>query len=115
MSIALLAAAAAAATVGPACSDLPLTPNSPIPPPVNRARNRSAPPYGDALGDAWEMQEVSCWRGIWTMRPDKRRMDGYWFHPNGERVRAELELWVDGRSVIVVRRHRGGKYCRYDG
>ena len=108
-------AALALATVAPPCPPGPLTPAPPIPPPERRVGGRDSAPWGDALGDAWEMEEVACWRGIWTRRGEGRLWDGYWFHPGGERVRAPLEMWRDGRSVIVVRRHRGGQYCRYDG
>ncbi len=76
---------------------------------------RATPPFGDALGDAWEMEEVASWRGTWLRRGSSRIFDAYWVHPTGERVRATLEIWLEGRSVTVVRRHPGGKYCRYDG
>jgi hypothetical protein len=100
-------------SVAPVCAPTPLAP--PIPPPENRVEGRPPAPYGDILGDAWEIEEVSCWRGIWTNRGDGRNFDGYWFHANGERARAPLEIWQNGRSVIAVRRHPDGKYCRYDG
>jgi hypothetical protein len=73
------------------------------------------PPYGDALGDAWEMQEVACWRGFWLRRGRSDLFDAYWVHPRGERVKATLQMWRTGRSVTVVRRHTAGRYCRYDG
>jgi len=80
-----------------------------------RVEGRTSPPYGDALGDAWEMREVSCWRGTWLRRGKTNIFDAYWMHPTGERVRATLEMWLSGHSVVVVRRHPGGQYCRYDG
>jgi hypothetical protein len=73
------------------------------------------PSSGDVLGDVWEMEEVACWRGTWLRRGQSNIFDGYWVHASGERVRATLEMFRNGRSVIVVRRHPGGKYCRYDG
>ncbi len=94
---------------------MPLTANPPVPPANGRVGGRSSAPYGDVLGDAWEVEEVACWRAIWTRRPESRLWDAYWFHPNGERVRATLELWQKGRSVTIVRRHDRGQYCRYDG
>jgi len=85
--------------------------------PVGRRRieGRQQPPYGDALGDAWEMEEVSCWRGIWLRRGKTSIFDAYWQNPDGERERATLQMWLSGRTVTVVRRHPHGKYCRYDG
>lgn len=102
-------------TVTPQCAPPPLSETPPIPPPQRRINGRSPAPYGDLLGDAWEMEEVACWRGIWQRRGNSRLWDGYWYNPNGERVRAPLEIWQEGRTVIAVRRHPDGKYCRYDG
>jgi hypothetical protein len=105
----------ALATVAPVLcgSDVVASP-SVIPPAANRADGRPPAPYGDVLGDAWEIEEVACWRGIWTPRKG-RLWDAYWFHPGGERVKATLELWHSGRNVTMVRRHSQGRYCRYDG
>ena len=86
-----------------------------IPPGENRVEGRPPAPYGDVLGDAWEIEEVACWRGLWMPRSAGPLWDGYWFHPNGERVKAPLQLWHSGRSVTMVRTHSGGQYCRYDG
>lgn len=80
-----------------------------------RSDRRASAPYGDILGEAWEIEEVACWRGVWLPRPGGRVWDGYWFHPNGERVRGTLEFWQNGRSVTMIRRHDRGQYCRYDG
>ena len=86
-----------------------------IPLGTRRVEGRAEPPYGDVLGDAWEEQEVSCWRGTWLRRGRTEIFDAYWVHPSGERVRGTLQMWVNGRTVIVVRRHDRGRYCRYDG
>ena len=100
----------AAATVAPsACYSYAEPPSAPS------ERPDSRPPSGDALGDAWEMEEVACWRGTWLRRGKTNIFDGYWVHPYGERVRATLQAWLDGRNVIMVRKHPGGQYCRYDG
>lgn len=105
----------AAATVAPLeCPPTIVGDLSAIPPAQNRAGDRPSAPYGDVLGDAWEIEEVSCWRGIWTPR-NARTWDAYWFHPSGERVKATLELWHSGRHVTMVRRHDRARYCRYDG
>lgn len=105
-----------AATVGSApCLPTALSDRPPIPPAAQRVEGRASAPYGDPLGDVWEMEEVACWRGIWIRRANNRFWDGYWVHHSGERVRATLELWRDGRSVTMVRRHDHGQYCRYDG
>jgi hypothetical protein len=104
-----------AATVAPReCPPATVGEASVIPPAENRADGRSSAPYGDVLGDAWEIEEVACWKGIWRPRSG-RIWDGYWFHPTGERVKATLELWHEGRHVTMVRRHSHGRYCRYDG
>jgi hypothetical protein len=106
----------AAATVGQLiCPPAVLSNPNVIPPAEYRVEGRPPAPYGDVLGDAWEIEEVACWRGIWVPRPSSRLWDGYWFHPSGERVKAPLELWHEGRSVTIVRRHERGQYCRYDG
>ena len=85
----------------------------PIPPP---SRNFDpAPPFGDELGDAWEMEEAACWRGIWTRRGTSHLWDAYWIHPRGERARAVLEIRNRGRDVTVTRRHANGYSCRYSG
>lgn len=84
-------------------------------PDEQQSQVRSTPPYDDPVGDAWEMEEVACWTGIWVRRGQSRFFDAYWMHPTGERVRAVLELRRDGRSVTMIRRHEGGKHCRYDG
>jgi hypothetical protein len=97
------------------CAETVIAAPSAVPPPQQRTGGRSAAPYGDTLGDAWEIEEVSCWRGIWTPRAGSRTWDGYWVHPGGERVRATLDLWQTGKSVTMVRRHERGQYCRYDG
>lgn len=97
------------------CGPSPIADESVLPRPSQRVGGRNSAPYGDDLGDAWEIEEVSCWRGIWTPRASGRVWDGYWFHPGGERVRATLELWRAGRTVTMVRRHERGQYCRYDG
>jgi hypothetical protein len=85
--------------------------------PRERAEQRIPPQAApnDVLGDVWEMEEVACWRGTWLRRGTSALFDGYWFHPDGERIRASLQAWVSGRNVTLVRRHSGGKYCRYDG
>jgi hypothetical protein len=72
-------------------------------------------PQDDVLGDVWEMEEVSCWRGTWLRRGKSNTFDAYWKNPTGERERAVLRIWVKGRNVIVYRPHEAGKYCRYDG
>jgi hypothetical protein len=48
-------------SVAPVCAPPPLA--RPTPPAENRVEAAAAP-YGDILGDAWEIEEVSCWRGI---------------------------------------------------
>ena len=84
--------------------------------PLGRRHVNGSPPTGaEALGDAWEMEEVACWRGTWLRRGRTNIFDGYWTHPTGERVRATLEMWRKGRAVTVVRRQERGQYCRYDG
>ena len=104
-----------AATVAPIeCPPSIVASPNVIPPAANRADGRPPAPYGDVLGDAWEIEEVACWKGIWTPRSG-RVWDAYWFHPTGERVKATLELWHKGRHVTMVRRHSQGRYCRYDG
>ena len=111
----MFASLLAAATVAPLeCPPAIVASLSVIPPAENRANGRPQAPYGDLLGDAWEIEEVACWKGIWTPRSG-RTWDGYWFHPTGERVQAVLELWHKGRHVTMVRRHSHGRYCRYDG
>lgn len=80
-----------------------------------RVEGRAQPPYGDALGDVWEMEEVSCWRGTWLRRGTSKIFDGYWKNPNGERIRATLQMRLNGRNVAIIRRHEGSDYCRYDG
>jgi hypothetical protein len=97
------------------CRDAGVGSRNSLPQTGQRVGGRSSAPYGDVLGDAWEIEEVSCWRGIWTRREAGRVWDGYWFHPDGERVKATLELWHRGRSVTMIRRHERGQYCRYDG
>ena len=111
----LMLAASALLTVVPPCEAMPLTAIPPVPPANGRVGGRSSAPYGDVLGDTWEVEEVACWRAIWMRRTESRIWDAYWFHPNGERVRAALELWQQGRSVTIVRRHDREQYCRYDG
>ena len=69
----------------------------------------------DLLGDAWEMEEVACWKATGLRRGQSNLFDGYWDHPTGERVRAVVQAWVNGRHVTLARWHAGGKYCRYDG
>jgi hypothetical protein len=111
----LLTSLLAAVTVAPLqCPPGVIASTNVIPPAENRTGGRSSAPYGDVLGDAWEIEEVACWRGIWTRR-NNRQWDAYWFHPTGERVTATLELWNEGRNVTMVRRHTQGRYCRYDG
>lgn len=85
--------------------------------PLPRVHVQPKPPApdGDPLGDVWEMQEIAGWNGVWLRRGKSRMFDGYWTHPTGERVRAPLEMWVNGYEAIVVRRHEDGRYCRYDG
>ena len=107
--------ASALMTVGSACPAAAFSETLPIPPSHQRAEGRASAPYGDPLGEVWEVEEVACWRAIWTRRGDGRVWDAYWFHPNGERVRATVELWQRGRSVTMIRRHDRGQYCRYDG
>jgi hypothetical protein len=85
----------------------------PIPPPA-RTFDPTAP-YGDELGDAWEMEEVACWRGIWTRRGRSNVWDAYWIHPRGERARAVLKIHNRGHDVVVSRTHSNGSSCRYEG
>lgn len=98
--------------VPPGCAPA-LSAEPPIPPPA-RTFDPSVP-YGDALGDAWEMEEAACWRGIWTRRGTGKIWDAYWIHPRGERARAVLEVQNRGRAVSVFRRHPNGHSCRYSG
>jgi hypothetical protein len=97
------------------CGDGVVARGNALPRADQRVGGRSSAPYGDIIGDAWEIEEVACWRGVWTPRAGGRLWDGYWFHPNGERVKATMELWHRGRSVTMIRRHERGQYCRYDG
>ena len=83
-------------------------------PPASRTFEPQAP-YGNVLGDSWEMEESACWRGIWTRRGRSNVWDAYWIHPRGERARAVLTIRNSGRQVTVVRTHRGGQSCRYVG
>jgi hypothetical protein len=87
----------------------------PLPPPPPPYPPREGPPPPDPLGDVWEMQEVSEWRGTWIRRGRTRFFDAYWTHPYGERVLATVEIIRNGGHIIVVRRHTQGRYCRYDG
>jgi hypothetical protein len=111
----IIAAFALVSVAPPACPGQYPAFAPPIPPEEGRIGGRSSPPFGDALGDAWEMTEVACWQGTWLRRGKSNLWDGYWVNPNGERVRATLESWINGRRVTMVRRHERGKYCRYDG
>ena len=91
----------------------PLSEVPPVPPP---SRNFDpSVPYGDELGDAWEMEEVSCWRGVWTRRGRSNLWDAYWIHPRGERARAVLRIRSRGRGVSVTRAHPNGYSCHYTG
>ena len=117
-----LLAAAAMFAASPPLIEAPVIPCPPdyaaeniIPLGRRRVEGRQQPPYGDALGDAWEMEEVSCWRGTWLRRGERNIWDAYWKNPNGERERAILQMWLRGSEVTVIRRHDRGKYCRYDG
>jgi hypothetical protein len=124
----LLAAAAAAFTPPVIWSGIPpaVPPVIPCPPtdvdldiiPASAAGTQAParqPLATDALGDVWEMEEVSCWRGTWLRRGKSDVFDAYWTNPDGERERAVLRMWLRGRKVIVARYHEAGKYCRYDG
>ena len=115
-------AAAALFAASPPLMEPPVLPcpqdygdDSIIPVGGRRVEGRGEAPYGDALGDVWEMEEVSCWRGTWLRRGKSNIFDAYWKNPGGERERATLQMWLRGRSVTVIRRHGAGKYCRYDG
>jgi len=112
----LLAAVLAAAPVA-ASATPPLPVDQPPPPPLTHppALGRVGPPPGDLLGQAWEQEEVSGWRGLWLRRGMTRIFDAYWQHQGGERVRAVLEMHPTRNGVVVIRRHPGGQYCRYDG
>jgi hypothetical protein len=101
-----------AAPAPPNCAPT-LSAEPPIPPPA-RTFDTSVP-YGDELGDAWEMEEAACWRGIWSRRGRSNAWDAYWIHPRGERARAKLKIENRDRDVIVIRRHPNGHSCRYDG
>ena len=113
--MAMISLMMAATVVSAPCFPTSLSDTPPIPPAGQRVDGRPPAPYGDVLGDAWEVEEVACWRGIWIRRAEGRLWDGYWVHHRGERVRATLELWHEDRSVTMVRRHDHGQYCRYDG
>ena len=104
-------AAFLAALVSP---PLPACPPDQRPAPQT-AIGRDAPTDPHRLGDVWEVEEVSCWRGTWLRRGKSRTFDAYWVHPDGKRERARLEIWRNGSSVVVARYHGSGKYCRYDG
>lgn len=122
---AFLLAAAPAAAIPPLPTEPPamVPPAYYPPPPVPDGLIFARPPGTarinprprDVLGDVWEMWEVSNWTAVWMRRGDGRLFDGYWTHPGGERVRATVEIWVDGDQATVVRRHPDGRYCRYDG
>ncbi len=84
----------------------------PVPPAYERyGRDREE----DPLGDVWEMREVSSWSGVWIRRGRSPTFDGYWTNPNGERVRAVLDIRRRGDGVIAVRHHPDGQSCRYLG
>ena len=96
----------------PNCAPL-LSVEPPVPPPGRDFD--STVPYDDELGEAWEMEEAACWRGIWTKRGRGNVWDAYWIHPRGERARATLRIENRGRNVVVTRTHRNGSSCRYEG
>jgi hypothetical protein len=88
----------------------------PIGPQASSPPGYGEPGRGDALGDVWEIEEVSTWQAIWLRRdPGSRFFDGYWTHSVGERIRGSVEISVNGRSVTAFRRHGDGQECRYDG
>lgn len=99
-------------TPPPNCAPL-LSAEPPIPPPERSFD--PAVPYGDELGEAWEMEEAACWRGIWTRRGRSNVWDAYWIHPRGERARAVLRIQNQGHDVMVTRAHSNGHSCRYEG
>jgi len=101
-----------APTPPPNCAPV-LSAEPPIPPP-QRTFDPSVP-YDDELGEAWEMEEAACWRGVWTRRGRSNVWDAYWIHPRGERARARLEIENRGHNVVVKRTHLNGYSCRYDG
>ncbi|HEX2561212.1 hypothetical protein [Phenylobacterium sp.] len=101
---------AAAATVAP-----PPIPPQPDWPPLPQSEPSERPPHGDALGQVWEEDEVSGWRGVWIRRGTSTVFDAYWWHPAGERVQAVLELSGRGREVTLHRQHPDGQSCRYEG
>jgi len=115
LTLALLTAAPAAA-IPPIMPDgpPPVPPNTNLPPPWMTSP-RMERPVGDLLGQVWEQDEVAGWRAVWIRRGRSNIFDAYWQHPSGERVLAVIEITLRGRQVIVVRRHAGGQYCRYDG
>ncbi|HEY9219784.1 MAG TPA: hypothetical protein VIO94_17175 [Phenylobacterium sp.] len=84
-------------------------------PPIPEPPPSAEPPYGDPLGQVWEEDEVSQWRGVWVRRGTSFVFDAYWTHPTGERVLAVLEVSGRGRDVTIMRHHPGDRWCRYDG
>lgn len=57
----MLAPFLAAATVAPLeCQPTIVASPNVIPPAASRTDDRPAAPYGDVLGDAWEVEEVAC-------------------------------------------------------
>jgi hypothetical protein len=115
LTLALLSTPPLAPVLTSECGEVVVTQGNATPPSEQRVGGRRSAPYGDVLGDAWEVEEVSCWKAIWSPRAGSKIWDGYWFHPNGERVKATMQVWHQDRSVTVVRRHPRGQYCRYDG
>lgn len=101
-----------AVPISPNCAPA-LSAEPPIPPPARTFD--PGVPFGDELGEAWEMEEAACWRGIWTRRGRSNAWDAYWIHPRGERARATLKIENRGHDVVVNRSHPNGHSCRYDG
>jgi hypothetical protein len=116
-----LAASTAALSTPPPLPDpppdlYPLDPQGLVFPPVPRAHDGYGEDWGDdPLGDVWEMGEVASWTGVWIRRGRSPTFDGYWTNPNGERVRAILDIRSRGDEVVAMRRHPDGQWCRYSG
>ena len=106
LTLCLAGAPAAALAIPPLPPPEPPQPSTP--PPYQFVPPRTPP--ADLLGQAWEQEEVAGWRAVWIRRGNSRIFDAYWSHPNGERVLVPLEIFLQGRRVIVIRRHAGGQY-----
>lgn len=80
------------------------------------AEKKTGTPVTSGSGSLWNEEEAGGWRGVWTRIGTSDEWDARFTNASGASVGGKLQMTIDRRNVVIVRRNPGTwGLCSYTG